>query len=71
MITIRFYEGSYQFKSLTVHHFDIEIIERELLNQYKYRPTKADLWAIVRNDSGEISRWEFKIGIGLSEIKFN
>ena len=43
----------------------------KLAKQYEYKATPQDLWAIVMQDSKEVSRFEFIYGVGLNEIKFN
>jgi hypothetical protein len=70
--TINFYEGSYQFNSITTElNVHTDFIEMKLAKQYEYRPTLENLWATVCQDSKEIARYQFTYNIGLNEIKFN
>jgi hypothetical protein len=70
--TINFYEGSYQFNSITTDlNVSPDFIEMKLAKQYEYRATKESLWATVNQNSKEVSRFELKYGVGLNEIKFN
>jgi hypothetical protein len=70
--TINFFEGSYQFYSITTDlNVSLDFLEMKLAKQYEFRPTKETLWSTISVNSQEISRHEFKYGIGLSEIKFN
>ena len=70
--TINFYEGSYQFNSITTDlNVSPDFIEMKLALQYEYRETKKSLWATISNETKEISRYELEYGIGLKEIKFN
>jgi hypothetical protein len=70
--TINFYEGSYQFNSITTDlNVSPDFIEMKLAKQYEYRETKESLWATVNQNSKEVSRFELKYGVGLNEIKFN
>ena len=70
--TINFYEGSYQFNSITTDlNVSPDFIEMKLAKQYEYRATKESLWATVNQNSEEVSRFELKYGVGLNEIKFN
>jgi hypothetical protein len=60
-LTIRFYEGSYQYKSAEVieHKTDSNLftgILNELNHQYNHRPTAKDLWTVVIKDDEEIFR---------------
>ena len=69
--TINFYEGSYQFNSITTDlNVSPDFIEMKLAKQYEYRATNESLWATVKQNSKEISRFELKYGQGLNEIKF-
>jgi hypothetical protein len=68
MKTILFYEGSYQYKTVSTSIPTPELIENHFTNQYNYRPTKEGLWARVISNGEEIARYEFKPGIGLTEI---
>ena len=70
-VSIGFYEGSYCFKVSEQSDINLDFIEAKLAEQYNYRPTTEDLWAIVYHGGFEISRWEFKFGVGLKEIKLS
>jgi hypothetical protein len=70
--TVNFYEGSYQFESITTElNINPSFIEMKLAKQHEYRPTNKTLWATVHQDGKEISRLQFKYGVGLSNIHFN
>jgi hypothetical protein len=70
--TINFYEGSYQYNSITTElNVNPDFIEMKLAKQYEYRPTKESLWATIVEDSKEIARYELLYGIGLNEITIN
>ena len=60
-LTIRFYEGSYQYKSAEVIEPNTDSnlftgIGNELYHQYKHRSTTKDLWTVVIKDDEEIFR---------------
>jgi len=69
--TINFYEGSYQFESvetdLNVKH---NFIEMKLAKQYEYRPTQKTLWATIIQNKQEVTRFEFKYGVGIIQKTF-
>lgn len=70
--TINFYEGSYQFNSITTDlNVSPDFIEMKLAKQYEYRPTKETLWATIHQESKEVSRYKLNYGQGLEQIKFN
>jgi hypothetical protein len=70
--TINFYEGSYQYNSITTElNVSPDFIEMKLAKQYEYRATKESLWATIIQDSKEIARYELLYGIGLNEITIN
>ena len=70
--TINFYEGSYQFNSISTDlNVNPDFIEMKLAKQYEYRATKQNLWATIIQDSKEVARYQLTYGIGLNEIKFN
>lgn len=67
--TINFYEGSYQFDSITTElNVSPDFIEMKLAIQYEYRPTNESLWASVHQGSKEIARFKFEHGVGLKDI---
>lgn len=69
---INFYEGSYCFNSISTNlNVSPDFIEMQLAKQYEYRPTSERLWATINQDSKEVSRFEFKYGIGLNKIVFS
>jgi hypothetical protein len=70
--TINFYEGSYQYNSITTDlNVTSDFIEMKLAKQYEYRQTNEILWSTVIQDGKEIARFELIYGEGLNEIKFN
>ena len=70
--TINFYEGSYQYNSITTElNVSPDFIEMKLAKQYEYRATNESLWATIEQDSKEIARYELLYGIGLNEITIN
>ena len=67
--TINFYEGSYQFDSITTElNVSPDFIEMKLAIQYEYRPTNESLWASLHQGSKEIARFKFEHGVGLKDI---
>lgn len=67
--TINFYEGSYQFYSITTElNVSPDFIEMKLAIQYEYRQTNESLWASVHQGSREIARFKFEHGVGLKDI---
>jgi hypothetical protein len=66
--TVKFYEGSYQFKSDKTHlNISADYIQMQLAKQYEYRPTTESLWAEVEN-FGIKQRFSFDYNIGLTLI---
>lgn len=69
MTTIHFYEGSYQFNSISTElNVHTDFIEMKLAKQYEYRPTIENLWATVNKDSKEVARYKLIYGFGLAKI---
>lgn len=68
--TVNFYEGSYQFDSVTTElKVQEDFIEMQLAKQYEYRPTAKTLWATITQEGKEIARYRFTYGvIGLENI---
>jgi hypothetical protein len=67
--TINFYEGFYQFDSITTDlNVSPDFIEMKLAKQYEYRPTKKSLWATVHQGTEEVSRFKLYYGEGLDDI---
>lgn len=67
--TINFYEGSYQFDSITTElNVSPDFIEMKLAKQHEYRPTTESLWATISEQGKEVSRFKLEYGNGLSEI---
>jgi len=67
--TVNFYEGSYQFDSVTTNlHVSPDFIEMKLAKQYEYRPTIESLWAIMKTNDEVEQRFELIFGKGLLTI---
>jgi hypothetical protein len=46
--TVRFYEGSYQYKTISTHlNISPDFIQMQLAKQFEYRATNESLWAEV------------------------
>lgn len=72
MKKVNFYEGSYQFKTVSTElNITESFMELILAKQYEYRPTKESLWCTVVENGIETSRFSFQYGVfGMKNISF-
>lgn len=71
--SIKFYEGSYQFKVVTdVNYLNLSYIKQQLFRQYSYRkPINEDLWAEITINNITERYILDKTTFQLTQITFN